>query len=354
MSSVSVAKRRIDWIDTAKGIGIILVSFGHLRNGDGQSVWLPALDQPIDYIYIFHMPLFFFLGGFTIHANKPFTEFVAKKAKTLLIPYYIFSLYFIAKPLAVLCIPQLANLLQSNHDYSNIAQQIYDVVIQGNGLWFLWAYFTGELISYVFLRYVKSRSWLFIAGIALFALYYVIVKVWPDCTLPFQIIRSLQVSGLMLLGYMCKNFFLALKSRQEIFGFVGSIILFALCLPLVDLQSIWGLLVNIVAMFFGIFACIFLAMLLQKNHYINHIGCSSISFYVVNALTLNVGKLLFFKIIGIHAQHAWAGWQWCIGIVITIFCLAILWGIDWLIRRYIPWSIGLRISKNVNQRPAEI
>lgn len=39
--------KRIEWIDIAKGIGIILVSFGHLRNGDGQSVWLPALNRLI-------------------------------------------------------------------------------------------------------------------------------------------------------------------------------------------------------------------------------------------------------------------------------------------------------------------
>lgn len=32
------SSQRIHWIDIAKGIGIILVSFGHIRNGDGQSV----------------------------------------------------------------------------------------------------------------------------------------------------------------------------------------------------------------------------------------------------------------------------------------------------------------------------
>ncbi|AUD90625.1 hypothetical protein [Bifidobacterium breve] len=50
--------KRIEWIDIAKALGILLVSFGHLRNGDGQSVWLPALDSLIDGIYLFHMPLF--------------------------------------------------------------------------------------------------------------------------------------------------------------------------------------------------------------------------------------------------------------------------------------------------------
>ncbi|WP_029576917.1 acyltransferase family protein [Bifidobacterium thermacidophilum] len=62
---MTAMKKRIEWIDIAKGIGITLVSFGHLRNGDGQSVWLPALDSLIAAIYLFHMPLFFLLGGIT-------------------------------------------------------------------------------------------------------------------------------------------------------------------------------------------------------------------------------------------------------------------------------------------------
>ena len=49
--------KRVEWIDVAKGVGIVLVSFGHLRNGDGESVWLPALDAPIDAIYLFRSPL---------------------------------------------------------------------------------------------------------------------------------------------------------------------------------------------------------------------------------------------------------------------------------------------------------
>lgn len=57
--------QRIEWIDIAKALGIILVSFGHIRNGDGESVWLPVLDSTIDAIYLFHMPLFFILGGLT-------------------------------------------------------------------------------------------------------------------------------------------------------------------------------------------------------------------------------------------------------------------------------------------------
>lgn len=46
-----MATNRIDWIDAAKGIGILLVMFGHCWLSAEYTYWLTA----------FHMPLFFIL-----------------------------------------------------------------------------------------------------------------------------------------------------------------------------------------------------------------------------------------------------------------------------------------------------
>jgi len=54
--------KRLDWIDIAKGIGIILVVLGHTlvpqvrETGFAGFLWI--------FIYNFHMPLFFFLSGY--------------------------------------------------------------------------------------------------------------------------------------------------------------------------------------------------------------------------------------------------------------------------------------------------
>lgn len=66
---------RIRWIDLAKAIGIILVIFGHLRTGDGRSVWLPSLDSLINTIYLFHMPLFFIFAGMSFSVRRRFSDF---------------------------------------------------------------------------------------------------------------------------------------------------------------------------------------------------------------------------------------------------------------------------------------
>lgn len=75
-------KTRIEWVDTAKGIGLLLVVIGHLQ--------IPLV--PI-WIYTFHMPLFFFLSGVVFSGKKyTFIEFLKKKVKSLVIPYFSLGL----------------------------------------------------------------------------------------------------------------------------------------------------------------------------------------------------------------------------------------------------------------------
>lgn len=78
-------EKRIVWIDTAKGLGIIMVILGHLY-----------IDNLSVAIYSFHIPLFFFLAGYTYNTNQPFTVFLRKKTNSLLIPYAVASLMICA------------------------------------------------------------------------------------------------------------------------------------------------------------------------------------------------------------------------------------------------------------------
>ncbi|STQ89931.1 acyltransferase family protein [Iodobacter fluviatilis] len=58
---------RDDWVDYAKGIGILLVVYGHVIRGlikAGLAIHLSELNFIDAIIYGFHMPLFFFLSGY--------------------------------------------------------------------------------------------------------------------------------------------------------------------------------------------------------------------------------------------------------------------------------------------------
>ena len=90
---------RLDWIDYAKGIGIILVVYGHVLRGIyNAEMHLSEIFYNVSdsLVYGFHMPLFFFLSGFffTKCLNKRgTTSFLADKAKALLYPYIVWMLF---------------------------------------------------------------------------------------------------------------------------------------------------------------------------------------------------------------------------------------------------------------------
>lgn len=75
-----MAKQRLVQLDILKGIGIILVLFGH-------SLHHNSISREI--IYLFHMPLFFFCSGI-FHRQSPLLYTVRDSIKRLLLPYLFF------------------------------------------------------------------------------------------------------------------------------------------------------------------------------------------------------------------------------------------------------------------------
>lgn len=84
--------QRIAWVDNWKGLLIFLVVLGHMSGAmshgyDGFTK--VSLEYIYKFIYIFHMPAFFFLAGLMWGEKKEFSwrSFAYKRAKRLLIPY---------------------------------------------------------------------------------------------------------------------------------------------------------------------------------------------------------------------------------------------------------------------------
>ncbi|MBY0579675.1 MAG: acyltransferase family protein [Burkholderiales bacterium] len=92
-----VSGERWDWVDVAKGIGIILVVYGHVARGlfhAGIYQDQTSFDLIDKIIYSFHMPLFFFLSGiFCISSfEKRGMKLVFNKIDTVFYPYILWSL----------------------------------------------------------------------------------------------------------------------------------------------------------------------------------------------------------------------------------------------------------------------
>lgn len=78
-------RKRLDYIDTCKGILILLMVYGH--------VFLSGL--PRQWLYTFHMPAFFIITGMMMNyassQNKPFLAFLKSRIRTLIVPLLFFE-----------------------------------------------------------------------------------------------------------------------------------------------------------------------------------------------------------------------------------------------------------------------
>lgn len=77
-----MGSKRLDWIDIAKGIAIILVIVGHT---------VPNPSPLRHAIFSFHMPVFFILAGYTFRP-KPWRELLSGSVLRLLVPYLALAL----------------------------------------------------------------------------------------------------------------------------------------------------------------------------------------------------------------------------------------------------------------------
>lgn len=129
--------KRLDYIDMAKGIGIILVVLGHIiYTEESIRVWISS----------FHMPLFFLIAGIVMAIKNESNIDIRKKFKSLIIPYMWFSL--------IDFIIDIGNVLLGKIDISVfITNLISSVTFYGKSvLWFLTALFLSEVYFSLILR----------------------------------------------------------------------------------------------------------------------------------------------------------------------------------------------------------
>jgi fucose 4-O-acetylase-like acetyltransferase len=96
-SAAEATGTHVGWVDTAKGLGIILVVLGHVLRGLVAGNLLtptPVVEFLDAWIYAFHMPLFFVVSGLFLSrsAAKPAGEFAWDKIRTIAYPYFVWSL----------------------------------------------------------------------------------------------------------------------------------------------------------------------------------------------------------------------------------------------------------------------
>ncbi len=179
-----MATNRLEWVETLKCIGIVVVILGHISS-------------PLSsFIYSWHMPFFFIIAGFFLKVDLSPILFFKKEFYRLMIPYFIFSL------LAIFI--ESIKRLVLNRDMLN-----WNDVLQGTllwmdintlsdtyafVLWFLPALLFARFSVYLVIRYIQF-NWF--RWFTLFLLFFLGIYI----ELPFAIDEGLNAALFVYIGW---------------------------------------------------------------------------------------------------------------------------------------------------------
>jgi fucose 4-O-acetylase-like acetyltransferase len=231
--------KRIEYIDIARGIGILLVVLGHNDFG---------YISPFGYklIYSFHMPLFFFLSGYFLNVTIPFWEFFKKRFNSLLKPYF-FTLFLIYATSISFEKMSFQTAIQ------RIVKSLYGAgyYIDWVQLWFLPHLFVASLYAFLFFvlfgrwnnRYVRWAALIVALGISSFFLHdfypfqlSVFGKSYELYGLPFSLDLVLLSGFFFILGSEVRQI-TSEKTFENIFLLIGSGVVLLLMVYLFSARS---------------------------------------------------------------------------------------------------------------------
>ena len=185
--------KRIEYIDVAKGITILLVIVGHVEE-------LPSPIKSI--IYSFHMPIFFLLSGY-FFKKESLSVATKKMFRSLIIPYFVVGVFMRLCQITI-------NYFEGNpFDYIDILSLFgvtwkfgkgVDLVSVG-AIWFLVVLFWSKLYLQIVL---KSKYSLLL--LVLLANCSIVIKLVFGVILPFGIQQALVCSLFVYAGVICKKY----------------------------------------------------------------------------------------------------------------------------------------------------
>lgn len=350
-------KKRLDYLDMVKGIGIFFVVLGHMQDiSTTTRIWISS----------FHMPLFFIVSGLLMavkdEPSKDIREVIRKKFKGLIIPYLWFSLsYFVIDIMNVLVVKNIDGI-------TFIVDTISSVTFYGMSvLWFLPALFIAS-ISFIYMKKKLPDKFCLVLLIAIAILSYVaklqIAKVYDLYADSLLITSLINIVYIFLRAWVSMSFIgyayyiRKIYERTVIDGkrfsiinnriveFVLGIVMIGIGFVIgmknecVDLHNI--ILNNVVyyylAALLGVYGIILVCKALPVINLVTYYGQNSIIVMAchVNYYILYAG-IKFSWLIQPYVNHA-KHYVFVITTVITVFVLSTI--VIEVIRRMFPFVIG--------------
>lgn len=299
-------KKRIEWIDVAKGIAMICVILVHVEEHFMPPGTLVSTKIPI---YTFHMPLFFFMSGYLFSMKNSFGEFLKNKCRRILIPY--------------ICLGILLSLFhafwQGRNPFGDPWFQpgvfwgsLWGLLVQNRmwTFWFIACLFWLNLLFYVIVRYVKNEK-IRAAIVIIIAAAGIIYYKMGGASLFWNVDVCLTALPFFYAGFWCRQTdfinrnILSVKYKWGMFA--GFVLLDAVCTFvnfkltgqfLEFFNKMYGIApFTYIGAFAGIFAVIILADVCRGFAPFKYIGANSMLFYAWHqTMLLPLIQVLFEKL----------------------------------------------------------
>lgn len=280
-------KVRIRWIDIARGIGILLVVYGHaLSAGELRAV-----------IYSFHMPLFFLLSGlvFRYKSDESLHAFIRKNARNIMLPYFMFALMsfllwcVVNKPAFIYALFQFGSIFYGNGN---------DNLLRFNNiLWFLPCLFIVRLMFFGITRRKHTAKALLIILFVVSVVGYGYSFFFGSLKLPFGFETALTALPFFGVGYLLTGIPDDIGKKIKKLSILLLPILSAFCLIFalmnfhqygvqIDLRKdvLNNYLYFILAAFSGIFVILMISMLIRQNKGLEYLGRQSLVIFAWHLL----------------------------------------------------------------------
>ena len=295
-------KQRIEFIDMAKGWAMLLVMFFHVRldvvEANASNDWFLIVAGT----YV--MPLMFLLSGMCYKHNPSFLQYLKRKARGYLVPYFFFG--------ALLVIAYLVGL-GMNKEMLLFAVSSMLLQQRFTTLWFLAALFFTVLIFWVVVAVSKDNIKVILVVSTIISLLGVFYSEYTRQPMYWNIDTSLVVQIFFAAGYALKKNGFAIRIQEMT---TGKKLILALILMIVqgvlayanralgyeDFQMFYmqygNVVLNFASAFAGAFAVMFFSSAFTLK-FVNYVGRCSLTFFALHQTIFIETMYIIYRALGI-------------------------------------------------------
>lgn len=342
--------KRIEWIDSLRAFAIFCIVLGHALNGYSL-VW--------HWVYGFHVPLFLVLAGLTYSYHyESIGKFVWKKAKSILVPYYIFGIISIV-------IYMIIGTKIDGKDALTLKDCLKGL-IWANGetgimrwnlpLWYLPVFFTIQVIAYCVYKTIKSEKQIFYVFFAASSIGCVIYGVGFLSNLPYGIETVCYLFPFFLLGIILRNQIKKIKSRFDMKVIILAILLISFSTFIIlsqdNIDYVWDD-YRIYPFFLAAAAGMSSGLILLasrfpvKSRMIGIIGRNTLGIMVMQKF-----PLVFFEYVCPGIKNIYFSNRGIASLIISILSIVLCTAASIVLEIFAPWMIGRkdRIDETIYSR----